>query len=671
MGVRQRFTGVAFAMVMGSAVVVTVGAPPAGALTGTGAIALATTCTTSNTCALTPIEVSSGTVENGIALPEEGYQLAITPNGRTAFVTGGGGGDHVVPVSLSSDTSGKTIDTMESGSIAIAPNGATAYVIAGQQIVPINTSTDAQGSAIAGPNAFPANGGLAVSPDGSTVYVDEEALAGSGSDIQPIATSDGSLGASIPVTNNGELTAFAVTPDGSTLFATDPTTDTVYPIDLSSQVVGSPITLSHSPQAVAVTPDGSTALVADTDGYVTSIDTGTDSVAGSVDACPTGSSAVSITVTPDGSTALVACNAGTTSSDVTPIAVSSLSVGTRIPIPSSQTINGIVALPDQAPSAFLSVTPGSGSSATLSASAGAGEYPIGTYSWVFGDGDTAVTSTPTVTHTYASPGDYTATVTETDGAGTSTSEVFTGQTVSRNGGPSAASSGSIEFDVSPCEASNTCQATASLPGQTVSVSGTPSDTGASLSLDSGSGFLPCSPKGFNVESPLFTLTAQTFTSGQNLTVTDVLDDVTKSEAKHAAVCFEGTSSPAANLATCSPKVAAPCLESKKLESGNLDMTMEVPPNDPRFHTVQITTIDPTNFTARAKPGNVITITGTGLSGATAVSFSGPSNTWLQGVIGTNTATKITATVPTNAVTGPIQITWPSATFESTTNLTIT
>ena len=42
--------------------------------------------------------------------------------------------------------------------------------------------------------------------------------------------------------------------------------------------------------------------------------------------------------------------------------------------------------------------------------------------------------------TYATPGAYTATVTETDSTGTSMAQVFTGQTVSNNGGPSAVSS---------------------------------------------------------------------------------------------------------------------------------------------------------------------------------------------------------------------------------------
>src|SRR5205807_564663 len=59
------------------------------------------------------------------------------------------------------------------------------------------------------------------------------------------------------------------------------------------------------------------------------------------------------------------------------------------------------------------------------------------YAWNFGDGSSAATSAPTTSHIYAAAGSYTTTLTETDSAGTSTTQVFTGQTMSRDGGPSA------------------------------------------------------------------------------------------------------------------------------------------------------------------------------------------------------------------------------------------
>ncbi|MGH7920148.1 MAG: PKD domain-containing protein, partial [Candidatus Dormibacteraceae bacterium] len=62
---------------------------------------------------------------------------------------------------------------------------------------------------------------------------------------------------------------------------------------------------------------------------------------------------------------------------------------------------------------------------------------IASYRWGYGDGAQATTTSSSSTHTYSSPGTYTVSVTETSSGGTSTSQVFTGQTMSRNGGSQA------------------------------------------------------------------------------------------------------------------------------------------------------------------------------------------------------------------------------------------
>jgi hypothetical protein len=95
--------------------------------------------------------------------------------------------------------------------------------------------------------------------------------------------------------------------------------------------------------------------------------------------------------------------------------------------------------PDQAPTAsFTATAAAAGSPSTFDASASSvASGSITSYRWSFGDGDGEVTVTPTATHTYTAVGNYTVTLTETDSAGTSTTQVFTGQTVSRNGGAGA------------------------------------------------------------------------------------------------------------------------------------------------------------------------------------------------------------------------------------------
>jgi PKD repeat protein len=62
---------------------------------------------------------------------------------------------------------------------------------------------------------------------------------------------------------------------------------------------------------------------------------------------------------------------------------------------------------------------------------------IASYDWNFGDGQTLSNGGPTPTHTYERPGLYAVTLTVTDNEGCSDKLVFTGQTVSCNGGAGA------------------------------------------------------------------------------------------------------------------------------------------------------------------------------------------------------------------------------------------
>ena len=74
----------------------------------------------------------------------------------------------------------------------------------------------------------------------------------------------------------------------------------------------------------------------------------------------------------------------------------------------------------------------------------------------------------------------------------------------------------------------------------------------------------------------------------------------------------------------------------------------------------------TSFSPDSGPVNtVVTITGTGLSGATAVMFNGATASYTV-----NSPTQITATVPTAATTGPIVVVTPSGTATSSSPFTI-
>jgi hypothetical protein len=95
--------------------------------------------------------------------------------------------------------------------------------------------------------------------------------------------------------------------------------------------------------------------------------------------------------------------------------------------------------PDRGPVAAFSASAGrAGSTSAFDATGSSSpDYPIASYAWDFGDGQTQATSAPTTPHRYAAPGSYTVTLTVTDQAGCSTTVVFTGQTASCNGSAKA------------------------------------------------------------------------------------------------------------------------------------------------------------------------------------------------------------------------------------------
>jgi DNA-binding beta-propeller fold protein YncE len=198
-------------------------------------------------------------------------------------------------------------------------------------------------------------------------------------------------------------------------------------------MTGKPIPIGGTLASIAISPDGKTAYVMNFTGSITAISTATRTVKGKP--IRVAGDPRAITIAPDGGTAYLL---GFGASNVTVISLATGTVKGK-PIPVGAGPYAIAITPDQAPVAALSVTPAAARRHTrFNASASrAPSSPVVSYAWHFGDGSSAVTATPAEVHTYARPGSYTAWVTETDAAGTSTARVFTGQTMSRNGGPQA------------------------------------------------------------------------------------------------------------------------------------------------------------------------------------------------------------------------------------------
>ena len=378
-----------------------------------------------------PIDTATDTP--GTAIDGAGQSptaIAIAPDGQTAYVADYDG--EVTPIDLATGTAEPSIEGVGiyPAAIAITPDGQTAYVAnqgsgATGTVVPIDLATGEQGAAIAigkKPRA------IAIAPDGQTAYVANY----EGESVTPIDLSNGLVGTPIHV--DAEPLAIAIAPNGQTAYVASQGTGSnggVTPIDLATGQAASLIHIGTSyPEGLAMAPDGQTVYVTDYDGSVTPIDTANDEAQTPI---ALGEELQWIAITPDSGTAYVTNYSGT---KVTPIDLADGKAGTSIV---GSDLGGVAIAPDQAPQAAFSLTaaaPGLPSSFDASSSASA-VGSIVSYQWSFGDGQSATTTSPTTSHVYATPGVYTVSLTVADSAGTSLAQVFTGQTMSLDGGPQA------------------------------------------------------------------------------------------------------------------------------------------------------------------------------------------------------------------------------------------
>ncbi len=395
--------------------------------------------------ALIPFDTATNGLAKQIAVNDPAA-VAITPDGSTAWIANYSE-NTVTPVVLATGAVGKAITVGNNpDDIAITPDGAEAYVtnFGSDTVSVIDLSTKTVFATIPVgtlPNA------IVITPDGTKAYASNSA----DGTVTPIVTSSDTAGPVITVGSSPDT--LAVAPDGSTVWVGNLTSNTITPINTFTHTTGPSITV-NDPSAIGTTPDGAKAYVGNwNEGTVTPVTLATDSVGSPIPAGfpNTGTPLVSgvnpyrVAITPDGVTAYFGNDNG---HFVTPITVGTDSAQPSIAMGSGP--DEIAITPDQAPVASFTVAPaGAGSPTAFDASASTVNYgAIVSYSWDFGDGQAATTSTPSVSHTYSIPGQYTATVTETDTAGTSTTQVFTGSTMSRNGGPTARASRTVSVTYS-------------------------------------------------------------------------------------------------------------------------------------------------------------------------------------------------------------------------------
>ena len=222
---------------------------------------------------------------------------SLTARPAIVYVTGI---DGVSPIDTSTDAVGKQIGPGAGYSIAITRDGRTAYV-GGNGVTPLDLRTGVAGRRI----AIPADSsyGIAVTPDGSTVYTVGYPNLVRRSTPRPRPPDRRSTSGVIP-------TKIVITPDGKTAYVTDGHDGTVTPIDVKTNTALTPIHAGPrlGPGALAVSPDGKTVYVvcANATGgpsQLLPIDTATNTTKPAIGFV--GPAPGAIAITPDGKTAFV------------------------------------------------------------------------------------------------------------------------------------------------------------------------------------------------------------------------------------------------------------------------------------------------------------------------------------------------------------------------------
>ena len=364
--------------------------------------------------------------------------IAITPDGMKALVVGNlqtsGSVVNVLDLSHSSITVATVEGFVSPQCVAITPDGTKAVVTdSGTQYGsvclldltgPIVTITDWGDSS--GDGVF----GVAITPDGNRALVANSSTSVGGS--LGVYTIGSTIRLHQVIHDSSGLWKIAITPDGTKAIATTQGGGIgVRVFNLTPTSVQSAYTVDDTgtAQGVAITPDGSVGIVVnDSSNTISILDLTLPIVTKKQPDVASDATQQYIAISPDGTTAYT--------SDPWDRCIYAYDL-TKSPVlaPSwfSATCLSLAITPDQAPTAaFTTEVTG----LTVFCNASDSSSPVGsiaTYQWDFGDGVKETTDAPFISHAYQNSGPQTVSLTVVNSAGTSTSKIFTGQTMSRRG----------------------------------------------------------------------------------------------------------------------------------------------------------------------------------------------------------------------------------------------
>jgi YVTN family beta-propeller protein len=227
--------------------------------------------------ALAIIDTVSETVLATVPAAHYSFSVALTPDGRFAYISDNSFGKVVVVDTLARSVVATV--AVGSGLIAISPDGRRAYVMAPRPpiegVAVIDTATN---SVITGIPVAQGKGALAIAPDG-VIYVADS----TDNTIQVVDPITNAVTRQIPL--DGPPGNIAIRADGQKAYVALPNASDgsgVAVLDLRANSVVDTIEVPYSPGAIALTPDGSRAYIMNRYGSVMDLDLVTNSVTSTI-----------------------------------------------------------------------------------------------------------------------------------------------------------------------------------------------------------------------------------------------------------------------------------------------------------------------------------------------------------------------------------------------------
>lgn len=394
---------------------------------------------------LIPFKLSEGReVPEPTALDGFSYGLAISQNSNRLYATSS---DYIAnhKIVILDIAKNQLINQISLSAppvdIAINSNGQKGYVIYGAQLAEINLLN----SKINFEMGLPYDAArLIISPDNKTGYVTHYYKNG-------LSVVDLESRCVIKFIKLARPYALAIHPNGKTLYVC---TDNKigYCIETTHYKTIDKFHVSFEPYSIAINPNGKEAYIANfAADNVSVLNLEKNYIA--CNPISVGKGPISIAVTPDGKFGYVVNYISGTVTPIDLIAHKALE-----DIKTGEYPYAIVITPDQSPIANFTATLATPVYLTVNFDASASITPVGEitkYTWIFENNDlpgsVVTTPNPTISHTFSTPGFYSVTLTVTNSAGTSTTQVFTGNTMSRNGSSLATTTKQVSVPWPPKE----------------------------------------------------------------------------------------------------------------------------------------------------------------------------------------------------------------------------